>query len=257
MNALAYIGHSTLDFCASCGKYVIFLYNTILHGVRPPYYWKQIFTQLRDVGFYSLPVIGLTAFFTGAVLALQSYTGFSRFSAESALPMLVVLCITRELGPVIAGLMFAGRVGATMAAEIGTMKVTEQIDALSTLSTCCYRYLYLPRILAGLVTLPILVFIFDIIGVLGGFLVSVFQLDFNASQYIKMTEQFVQAEDVISGLVKSAFFGISTALTGCFKGATSSGGSAGVGRATMNAVVMSSITILLLNYILTTIIFSK
>jgi phospholipid/cholesterol/gamma-HCH transport system permease protein len=210
-----------------------------------------------DVGFCSLPVIGLTSIFTGAVLALQSYTGFSRFSAESALPMLVVLCITRELGPVIAGLMFAGRVGATMAAEIGTMKVMEQIDALSTLSTCCYRFLYWPRILAGLLTLPLLVFICDIIGVFGGFLVSVYQLDFNAVQYIKMTVQFLQAEDIISGLIKAAFFGLSTALTGCFQGACSLGGAAGVGHATRNTVVMSSITIFFLNYLLTTIIFSK
>ncbi|MDR1597417.1 MAG: ABC transporter permease [Holosporales bacterium] len=257
LNTLAYIGRHTINLCTSYGQYIIFLYNSVQKGLSPPYYWRQILIQLKDVGFYSLPVIGLTAIFTGAVLALQSYTGFSRFSAESALPMLVVLCITRELGPVIAGLMFAGRVGATMAAEIGTMKVTEQIDALTTLSTCSYRYLYWPRIVAGLITLPMLVFIFDIIGVLGGLLVSVAQLDFNAQQYLKMTEQFVQAEDVISGLIKSAFFGLTTALTGCFKGATSSGGSAGVGRATMNAVVLSSITILCLNYILTTIIFSK
>jgi phospholipid/cholesterol/gamma-HCH transport system permease protein len=225
--------------------------------VRPPYYWRQIIRQLIDVGFYSIPVIGLTAIFTGAVLALQSYTGFSRFSAESALPMLVVLCITRELGPVISGLMFAGRVGATMAAEIGTMKVTEQIDAMYTLSTCCYRYIYWPRILAGLIALPLLVFIFDVIGVLGGLIISVCQLDFDAHQYIKMTRQFLQASDVTTGLLKAAFFGVSTALTGCFKGANSSGGSAGVGRATMSAVVISSITILFLNYILTTIIFCK
>ncbi|MDR2464205.1 MAG: ABC transporter permease [Holosporales bacterium] len=254
---LTYIGRHTLAFCDSCGRYIIFLYNVFINGLRPPYYWKQMMCQLMDVGFCSLPVIGLTSIFTGAVLALQSYTGFSRFSAESALPMLVVLCITRELGPVIAGLMFAGRVGATMAAEIGTMKVMEQIDALSTLSTCCYRFLYWPRILAGLLTLPLLVFICDIIGVFGGFLVSVYQLDFNAVQYIKMTVQFLQAEDIISGLIKAAFFGLSTALTGCFQGACSLGGAAGVGHATRNTVVMSSITIFFLNYLLTTIIFSK
>lgn len=257
MNIFAYIGCGVLEFFHSCGKCIIFLYKTFSKGIRPPYYGKQIVRQLIDVGFYSIPVIGLTAVFTGAVLALQSYTGFSRFSAESALPTLVVLCITRELGPVIAGLMFAGRVGATMAAEIGTMKVTEQIDALSTLSTCCYRYLYWPRILAGFITLPILVFISDVIGVLGGFLVAIYQLEFHARQYLKMTAQFLVAEDVISGLIKAAFFGVSTALMGCFQGANSKGGAAGVGRATMNAVVMSSITILCLNYILTTILFHK
>lgn len=210
-----------------------------------------------DIGFYSMPVIGLTAIFTGAVLALQSYTGFSRFSAQSAVPTIVVLSVTRELGPVIAGLMFAGRVGATVAAEIGTMKVTEQIDALSTLSTNCYRYLYWPRIFAGLLTLPMLVFVADIIGVMGGYVVSVLQLGVNGQQYLKMTAQYLMAEDVISGLVKAMFFGLATATMGCFQGARSEGGAAGVGRATMNAVVISSILILCLNYALTTIFFHQ
>jgi phospholipid/cholesterol/gamma-HCH transport system permease protein len=214
-------------------------------------------TQYINIGFYSVPVIGLTSVFTGAVLALQSYTGFSRFSAQSALPTLVVLCITRELGPVIAGLMFAGRVGATIAAEIGTMKVTEQIDALSTLSTSSHKFLYWPRILAGVVTMPVLAFIADIIGVMGGAIVSVMKLGFSLEQYMKMTIRYLTAEDVASGLIKAAFFGLSTALLGCFHGAKSKGGAAGVGRATMNAVVMSSISILCLDYILTTLLFHK
>lgn len=213
--------------------------------------------QCINIGFYSVPVIGLTSVFTGAVLALQSYTGFSRFSAQSALPTLVVLCITRELGPVIAGLMFAGRVGATIAAEIGTMKVTEQIDALSTLSTSSYKFLYWPRILAGLIAMPILALIADIIGVMGGAVVSVTQLGFNLEQYLKMTVRYLTMEDVVSGLVKAAFFGLSTTLLGCFHGARSKGGAAGVGKATMDAVVMSSISILCLDYILTTFLFHK
>lgn len=257
MNALAIIGRGTLGFCRACGRCVLFLSQTFRKGLFPPYYGAQIGQQMIQVGFLSLPVIGLTAAFTGAVLALQSYTGFSRFSAQSALPTLVVLCMTRELGPVIAGLMFAGRVGATMAAEIGTMKVTEQIDALQTLSTCSYKYLYWPRILAGLTTLPLLVFIADILGVLGGYLVAVYQLDFSGTQYLKMTREFLTAGDVISGLIKSAFFGVSTALMGCYYGARSTGGAAGVGRTTMNAVVSSSIAILCLDYILTTVLFHK
>lgn len=254
---LAPLGRAVLRFCTACGRCLLFLTETVRKGLFPPYYGTQIGQQMLQIGYHSLPVIGLTSVFTGAVLALQSYTGFSRFSAESALPTLVVLCMTRELGPVIAGLMFAGRVGATIAAEIGTMKVTEQIDALSTLSTCSYKYLYWPRILAGLVTLPLLVLVADILGVLGGYFVSVHQLGFRGEQYLKMTRQFLIAEDVISGLIKAAFFGLSTSLMGCYYGARSTGGAAGVGRTTMNAVVASSILILCLNYLLTTILFHK
>jgi phospholipid/cholesterol/gamma-HCH transport system permease protein len=257
MNIFAYIGRNTLRCLSSFGNCLVFLSQTTVKGLTPPYYWKQIFTQQMSIGFYSIPVIGLTAVFTGGVLALQSYTGFSRFSAQSALPNLVVLCITRELGPVIAGLMFAGRVGATIAAEIGTMKVTEQIDALSTLATNSYKYLYWPRILAGIITMPILAFIADIIGVLGGFLVAVYHLGFNAEKYLKTTVQFLTSEDVISGLVKSIFFGLAATLLGCFQGAKSERGAAGVGRATMNAVVMASISVLCLDYILTLLLFHK
>ena len=136
---------------------LLFAAQAIAGGVRGPIYPRQIVRQMLDIGFYSLPVVGLTAIFTGMVLALQSYTGFSRFEASSAIPTIVVLSITRELGPVLAGLMVAGRVGASMAAEIGTMRVTEQIDALTTLSTDPLRYLVFPRLLAGLLMLPLLV----------------------------------------------------------------------------------------------------
>jgi phospholipid/cholesterol/gamma-HCH transport system permease protein len=255
VNVFAYIGRGTICCLSAFGRYMLFLFQVVSTGLMPPYYWGQMFAQQISIGFYSLPVIGLTAIFTGGVLALQSYTGFSRFSAENSMPTLVVLCITRELGPVIAGLMFAGRVGATIAAEIGTMKVTEQIDALSTLVTDPSRYLYWPRILAGIVTMPLLALVADIIGVLGGFLVAVYQLGFNPERYIKMTVQFMTFDDVCSGLIKSVFFGLATTLLGCFQGAHSRGGAAGVGRATMNAVVMSSISILCLDYILTLFLF--
>jgi phospholipid/cholesterol/gamma-HCH transport system permease protein len=257
LNILNRVGKWALTCCSYCGGGIVFLIQTIVNGLQPPYYWRHMIMQCINIGFYSVPVIGLTSVFTGAVLALQSYTGFSRFSAQSALPTLVVLCITRELGPVIAGLMFAGRVGATIAAEIGTMKVTEQIDALSTLSTSSYKFLYWPRILAGLIAMPILALIADIIGVMGGAVVSVTQLGFNLEQYLKMTVRYLTMEDVVSGLVKAAFFGLSTTLLGCFHGARSKGGAAGVGKATMDAVVMSSISILCLDYILTTFLFHK
>ncbi len=226
-------------------------------GVAGPYYPRQILRQMLDIGFYSLPVVGLTAFFTGMVLALQSFTGFARFQAESAIPTIVVVSLTRELGPVLAGLMVAGRVGAAMAAELGTMRVTEQIDALTTLSTDPYRYLVFPRLLAGVLMLPLLVLVADVIGVMGGWLVAVVKLDFNSADYINRTFSFLEAEDVIAGLVKAAVFGFLVALMGCYQGYNSRGGAQGVGSATTRAVVTASILILTFDYIITELFFSR
>jgi phospholipid/cholesterol/gamma-HCH transport system permease protein len=209
-----------------------------------------------EIGFYSLPVVGLTAIFTGMVLALQSFTGFTRFNAEQAIPNVVVISICRELGPVLAGLMVAGRIGAAMAAEIGTMRVTDQIDALSTLSTNPIRYLVTPRLLAGTLMLPLLVLVADIIGVLGGYLISIYKLGFNPVTYINNTLDFVEPIDVTSGLVKAAAFGFIVALMGCFNGFHSRGGAQGVGVATTNAVVSSSILILISNYVITELFFA-
>jgi len=211
--------------------------------------------QMIEIGYYSLPVVALTAIFTGMVLALQSYTGFARFSAESAIPNVVVVSITRELGPVLAGLMVAGRIGAAMAAEIGTMRVTEQIDALVTLSTNPFKYLVVPRVLAGVTMLPILVLIADIIGILGGYLVSTTQLGFNQQAYLQNTWDFMEFEDVFSGLVKASVFGFLIALMGCYHGYHSRGGAQGVGTATTNAVVSASILILSFNYLITGLFF--
>jgi phospholipid/cholesterol/gamma-HCH transport system permease protein len=210
-----------------------------------------------DIGYYSLPVVGLTAIFTGMVLALQTYTGFSRFAAENAIANVVVLSVTRELGPVIAGLMVAGRIGAAIAAEIGTMRVTDQIDALTTLSTNPYRYLVVPRLVAGLTMLPILVLIADIIGVFGGFLVSTYKLGFNASSYIQRTVDFLQTQDVVAGLAKAAVFGFIVTLMGCYNGYHSRGGAQGVGAATTYAVVSASILILVFDYVLTEAFFAR
>lgn len=197
----------------------------------------------------------MTAIFSGAVLSLQSYTGFSRFSAESSIATVVVLAITRELGPVLAGLMVAGRVGASIAAEIGTMKVTEQIDALYTLSTDPIKYLATPRIIAGLISLPALVLIGDVIGVMGGFLVSVYKLGFNASFYIANTYKYLETIDVVSGLIKAAVFGFIITSISCYNGFYCEKGAKGVGKSTTKAVVTSSVLILLSNYFLTEIFF--
>lgn len=244
-------GNFTLSNLAKFGNVALFALTAIKHCFTPPFYPKLILRQFLQIGYYSLPVVGLTAIFSGAVLALQSYSGFSRFNAESAIATVVVLSITRELGPVLAGLMVAGRVGASMAAEIGTMKVTEQLDALRTLSTNPFKYLVAPRVIAGVLMLPLLVLTADIIGVLGGYLVSVHSLGFSSGPYLNSTIQFLEQIDVVSGLVKAAFFGFVISIMGCYFGYHSKGGAEGVGIATTNSVVSASIMILLLNYIIT------
>ena len=251
------LGRMTLAFLAAVGAVTWFAFETVQAMLQPPWYRRQIVRQMMEIGYYSLPVVGLTAIFTGMVLALQSYTGFARFSAESAVPNIVVVSLTRELGPVLAALMVAGRVGAAMAAEIGTMRVTEQIDALSTLSTDPYKYLVAPRVLAGIVTMPILVLVDDIVGVMGGYIVSVYKLDFNDVTYLRNTIDFLQFEDVFSGLVKAAVFGFLITLMGCYHGYTSKGGAQGVGMATTNAVVSASMLILTSNYFITEAFFAR
>ncbi|ACI98982.1 MULTISPECIES: MlaE family ABC transporter permease [Rhodospirillales] len=256
MGFIAGIGRATLVFMEATGRLALFTAIALSHCLRPPFYLRHIGRQMIDIGYYSLPVVGLTALFTGMVLALQSYSGFSRFEAESAIATVVVLSITRELGPVLAGLMVAGRIGAAMAAELGTMRVTEQVDALTTLSTNPFKYLVVPRLLAGTLMLPLLVLVADIIGVFGGFLVGVYRLNFNAGGYITSTWKYLEVMDVVSGLVKAGAFGFAISLMGCYHGYHSRGGAQGVGAATTNAVVSASILILVLNYLLTGIFFS-
>ncbi|MDP3371350.1 MAG: ABC transporter permease [Candidatus Paracaedibacteraceae bacterium] len=257
MTIFSPIGRLTLTLLTQLGRLTRFFLTTVLSAFRPPWYGSQIAKQVMQIGFYSLPVVGLTAIFTGMVLALQSYTGFSRFQASDAVATVVVLSMTRELGPVLAGLMVAGRVGASLAAEIGTMRVTEQIDALVTLSTDPFKYLVFPRIIAGLVTLPFLVLIADCIGVLGGYLIGVYKLDFNAATYMDQTLKFLEMQDVVFGLIKAAVFGVVITLMGCYHGYMSERGAEGVGRATTKAVVSASILILCMNYVLTAVLFTK
>jgi len=257
LNICQNIGARVLLLSYGVGHFALFVIKALVGILRPPYDLKMIRQQMITIGFYSLPVVGMTALFSGAVLALQSYTGFSRFSAESSIATVVVLSVTRELGPVLAGLMVAGRVGASIAAEIGTMRVTEQIDALFTLSTDPIKYLVSPRVLAAAVTLPCLVFIGDIIGVMGGYMVSVNKLDFNSANYIISTLKYLEAIDVMSGLVKAFVFGIIISTVSCYSGYNSDKGAKGVGDATTMAVVNSSILILLSNYLITELFFSK
>jgi phospholipid/cholesterol/gamma-HCH transport system permease protein len=254
---LAAVGRAVIAACHVTGKVASFAGAGMSHIVRPPFYGRLFLKALLDIGYFSLPVVALTAVFTGMVLALQSYTGFSRFAAQSAVANLVVLSMTRELGPVLAGLIVAGRVGAAMAAELGTMRVTDQIDALTTLSTHPMKYLVAPRLLAGTIALPLLVVIADVLGVMGGFIVSVLKLGFNQNVYLTNTMNFVQSDDVISGLAKAGVFGFIIALMGCYQGYNSRGGAQGVGAATTAAVVSASILILASDYVLTEMFFSQ
>jgi phospholipid/cholesterol/gamma-HCH transport system permease protein len=257
LDGIGAVGRAALGACRVAGRVALFGLSGVSHLLRPPFYWRMFLRALVQIGYFSLPVVALTAIFTGMVLALQSYTGFSRFSAESAIANLVVLSVTRELGPVLAGLMVAGRVGAAMAAEIGTMRVTDQIDALSTLSTNPMKYLVAPRLLAGTIALPLLVVVADILGVLGGFIIATLKLGFNSTNYLQRTLDFVRAEDVTSGLVKAAVFGFIIALMGCYQGYHSRGGAEGVGSATTAAVVAASVLILAFDYVLTEMFFSR
>ena len=254
---LAPIGRAFLDSLAALGRLTMFAGTAVGHMFRPPFYPALVGRQMIEIGYFSLPVVALTTLFSGMVLALQSYTGFARFSAEGAVATVVVLSMTRELAPVLAGLMVAGRIGAAMAAEIGTMRVTEQIDALTVLSTNPYKYLVAPRLIAGATMLPLLVLTGDIIGVFGGYLVAVYKLDFNAAAYIRRTWDYLEFMDVVSGLVKAGVFGFLISLTGCYHGYNSKGGAQGVGQATTSAVVSASILILVFNYIITEMFFAK
>jgi len=256
-NFLAPIGRAFLALLREIGRLSLFTFNAVISCVMPPVYWYQLVRQLLLIGYFSLPVVGLTAFFTGGALALQIYLGGNRYGAESIVPQIVVLGITRELGPVIAGLMVAGRVGAAIAAEIGTMRVTEQIDALTTLATNPIRYLVVPRLIAAVISGPILVAIGDCIGVFGGYVVSTRSLGFSSGIYLKNTIDFMTNQDIMSGLYKAAVFGFIIAIMGCYNGFHSRGGAQGVGSATTNAVVSASILILAANYVLTSILFSK
>ena len=254
---LATIGRAFLDALAALGRLVLFAITAVGHMFRPPFYPALIGRQMIEIGYFSLPVVALTTIFSGMVLALQSFTGFARFSAEGAVATVVGLSMPRELAPVLAGLMVAGRIGAAMAAEIGTMRVTEQIDALTVLSTNPYKYLVVPRLIAGATMLPLLVLTGDILGVFGGYLVAVYKLDFNAAAYIRRTWDYLEMMDVVSGLVKAGAFGFLISLTGCYHGYNSKGGAQGVGQATTNAVVSASILILVFNYLITEMFFAK
>jgi len=253
---LAMIGRWGLNMLAAIGRLAWFTLNTVRHIVTPPFYLRELGQQLLQIGWLSLPVVGMTAFFTGGALALQIYAGGARFNAEAVVPSIVAIGMVRELGPVLGGLMVAARVASSIAAEIGTMKVTEQIDALVTLSTNPMKYLTVPRVIAATLAVPVLVAVGDSIGIFGGYLVGVNRLDFNAAAYMSNTVNFLEAGDILSGLAKGAAFGFIVAIMGCYWGMQSGRGAQGVGAATKSAVVSASVLILAANYVLTEVFFS-
>jgi len=254
---LASLGRPVLSGLAAVGRVAMFAGAIISHLFRPPFYFREFLSSLLQIGWFSLPVVGLTALFTGGALALQIYSGGARFNAEAVVPSIVAIGMARELGPVLGGLMVAARVASSIAAEIGTMKVTEQIDALVTLSTNPFKYLAVPRVLAATLAVPVLVGVGDAIGIMGGWLVGITRLGFNSAGYLKNTLDFLEAWDVGSGLLKGAAFGFLVALMGCYHGMNSARGAQGVGAATKAAVVSASVLILAANYLLTELFFTS
>jgi phospholipid/cholesterol/gamma-HCH transport system permease protein len=253
---LASLGAATLAALATTGRLAGFMAETLSHLVRPPFYLREFGQSLLQIGYFSLPVVGLTALFTGGALALQIYAGGARFSAEALVPQIVAVGMVRELGPVLVGLMIAARVTSSIAAEIATMKVTEQLDALVTLSTNPMKYLTLPRVLAATLVMPLLVAVGDVIGIMGGYIVATERLGFNPATYITNTVNFLERLDIVSSLTKGAVFGFIAALMGCWFGMNSARGAMGVGRATKSSVVAAAVLILAANFILTEAFFS-
>lgn len=249
------IGRVFIRLFEQTGLWFRMLWRTITWAVRPPYEVNEWFRQMVRVGVESIPVVVLTAMFTGMVLALQTYIGFSRVHAESFVGSVVALAMLRELSPVLVGLMVTGRVGSSMAAEIGTMRVTEQIDALTALAVEPVQYLFVPRVIAGLTMLPFLVILGDALGIYGGYLVGVKLMRANPIIYEQNTFQFLEMKDIWSGAIKAAAFGLILTLTGCVRGYYTTGGAEGVGRATTTAVVSASLIILLSDFFLTKVLF--
>ena len=255
MYFLQSIGDFAQRMAYAWGLYPLLLKKIITRMHKPPWFFTHIIRQCEMVGVQSLPVVILTAVFTGMVLALQSWVAFHRFGAESMIATVVSLSMLRELGPVLVGLMVAGRVGASFAAELGTMRVSEQIDALWTLSTDPVRYLVIPRVLAATLMMPMLVMLANAVGIVGGYVISVYVLDQNPHTYIANSYAYLELIDLYSGLLKAMVFGGIIGLVSCAEGYYCKGGAAGVGKATTSAVVISAMSILIADYMLTAWIF--
>ena len=249
------LGRSVLQNIEEIGKIVSLFFSVLAWMVRPPLKAQSIFKQMEFVGVKSIFVVVLTGAFTGMVMALQGYHGFRMFSAESMVGSTVALGMTRELGPVLTSLMVTARAGSAMAAELGTMRVTEQIDALYVMAANPVKHLIVPRIIASVIMVPLLTIVADFVGIIGGYFVGVDILGINSGIFVKNITRLVDLDDLFNGLVKAAFFGLILSLVGCYKGFNTRGGAEGVGKATTEAVVLSSISILVSDYFLTALMF--
>jgi len=249
------LGRFIIKTIEEMGQLMLLVVNSFIWTFRPPLRIRAIFKQMEFVGVKSLFVVILTGAFTGAVMTIQIFYGFSMFGAESLVSPTLAIAMARELGPVLTALMVTGRAGSAIAAELGTMRVTEQIDALYVMAANPIKFLVVPRIIAGVFMLPILTVVANLMGVLGGYLVGVILLDINASIFIGNIVEFLNPSDIFNGLIKSAVFGFILTLIGCYKGFYTTGGAEGVGRATTESVVMASILILASDYIMTAIMF--
>ena len=251
------LGKIFVDFAIWLGSFSMFIKDTFRWMFKRPYRLNAAVEQMMEVGVLSFPVVLFTAVFSGMVISLQTFTGFKRFGAESMVGTVVALSMTRELGPVLTGLIVAGRAGSAMTASLGTMRVTEQIDALYTLATNPIKYLVVPRVIAATLMLPILACLSDVIGILGGYVVAVFTLDANPVTYLQRSFDYLEFNDVSSGLIKAAAFGFIISIVGCYFGFYTEGGAEGVGKATTRSVVVAFLLIFLANYLLTATLFSE
>jgi phospholipid/cholesterol/gamma-HCH transport system permease protein len=250
------IGTVVLRIMEEFGRVFQTLTRVVGWAVRPPYDVAELFRQMVRVGVDSVPVVFLTTLFTGMVMALQTVEGFARFHAESLVGSVVALSLTRELSPVLSALMVTGRVGSSMAAELGSMRVTEQIDALTALGTEPVQYLMVPRITASILMLPLLVIMGDAVGIAGGYFVAVKLLGVNPVRYLENSFQFLHvSDDIVSGLIKAAVFGLIFSLIACVRGFYTTGGAEGVGRSTTRAVVSGSLSVLVADFFLTKLLF--
>lgn len=250
LKLLTSVGKNALSFAEQAGSISIFLVKSVRWTFHFPLELRLIFKQMEEIGIRSLPVVVITTGFTGMVFALQSFAGFKRFTAESLVGAAVALAIVRELSPVLTGLMVAGRAGSAMAAEIGTMRVTEQIDALSTMAVEPIQYLIVPRAIAAVTMLPVLTMLGNAFGIFGGYLVAVELLDVNPSVYWESSYKWLITNDFISAMIKAACFGFIISIISCYYGFNSGGGAEGVGKATTRSVVVSSMTILIFDFVL-------
>jgi len=249
------IGRALLRVLEELGRFFQMMGQTAAWAIRPPYDVPEHFRQMVRVGVDSIPVVFLTTLFTGMVLALQTFHGFARFHAEGFVGSVVALSLTRELAPVLTALMVTGRVGSAMAAELGTMRVTEQIDALTALGTEPVQYLVVPRVASSILMMPLLVILGDAVGMYGGYLVAVQLFGANPISYIDNSFQFLELSDVTSGIIKAAVFGLIFSLVASVRGYYTEGGAEGVGRSTTRAVVAGSLSILFADFFLTKLLF--